>query len=164
MGLFSFLFGKNNQRQSPQIQSIYPQGAVLKVQSGILPTIQADKIVLGKGEVCHFIERAIIITEKKIRTTKHVGGSYHFGGGFTMHSGDSVSTPTVEPEYTKGIFYITNQRVVFVATKNGFDKQIKKITAITPYSNGIDLQYGSKTYSLFLPDGDIAKHVLDLIL
>ena len=51
-----------------------------------------------------------------------------------------------------------------MATKNGFDKQIKKITAITPYSNGIDLQYGSKTYSLFLPDGDIAKHVLDLIL
>ena len=50
MGILSFLFGGGNQQpQPPQIQSIYPQGAILKLQSGVLPTIQADKLILGAG-------------------------------------------------------------------------------------------------------------------
>ncbi len=31
--------------------------------------------------------------------------------------------------------YITNQRIVFQATKWGFDKTYRYLTAITPYSN-----------------------------
>ena len=165
MGLLSFLFGGgNNQPQKPQIQSIYPQGAVLKLQSGVLPTIQADKIILGKGEACHYVDRAIIVTERKCRQSSHRGGSFRIFSGAYYHVGETDSKPYYEPEFTNGIFYITNKRIVFVAKKNGFDKEIAKLTAITPYSDGIELQYGNKTYRLIVPDGDVPKHVLDLII
>ena len=166
MGLFSFLFGKktNQQQQFPQIQSIYPQGAILKLQSGVLPTIQADKLILSAGEKCHFVDRAIIVTERKCRHSKRNGGSFRIFSGAYYHTGETVSVPFTEPEYTNGIFYITNKRIVFVAQKNGFDKDIKKLTAITPYSDGIELQCGDKTYRLLVPDGDVPKHVLDLIV
>ena len=164
MGLFSFLFGNNKVQQPPQIQSIYPHGAVLQVQSGKLPTIQADKLVLKKGEVCHFVDRAVIMTEKRLKKSQHMGGSYHIFKGTTLHVGDTVSEPIYEPEYTQGIFYITNKRTVFVATQNGFDKKVDDITAITPYADGIDLQCGSKTYILFLPDGNLVNTILKLII
>ena len=70
----------------------------------------------------------------------------------------------VEPEYTKGILYFTGRRIVFVARKFGFDQKISKLTAVTPYANGMELQFGNKTFTLLLPDGTIAKAALDLIL
>ena len=165
MGILSFLFGEGNQQpQPPQIQSIYPQGAILKLQSGVLPTIQADKLILGAGEICHYVDRAIIVTEKKCRQSQHQGGSFRIFSGAYYHTGGTISKPFTEPELTNGIFYITNKRMVFVARKNGFDKEIKKVTAITPYTDGIELQYGNKTYRLLVPDGDVPKHVLDLII
>ena len=77
MGLFSFLFGNNYQpHRLPHLQSIYPQGAILKLQAGVLPIINADKLVLDTGEVCHFVDRAVIVTEKKCRESHHVGSSF----------------------------------------------------------------------------------------
>lgn len=165
MGILSFLFGGGNQPpQPPQIQSIYPRGAILKLQSGVLPTIQTDKLVLGIGEICHYVDRAIIVTEKKCRQSQHQGGSFRIFSGAYYHTGGTVSKPFTETELTNGIFYITNKRTIFVSRKNGFDKEIAKLTAITPYSDGIELQYGNKTYRLIVPDGDVPKHVLDLII
>ena len=84
--------------------------------------------------------------------------------GYTAHLGHSESVPISEPEYTKGIFYITNERVIFVAKNHGFDKKIKNLTAITPYTDAIGLQFGSKTYNLLLPDGETPKLVLDMLI
>ena len=165
MGLLSYLFGAKNQtQQPPQITSIFPQAAGTKLQAGVLPTVVVDKIILGKGEICHYVDRAVLMTEKKMRKSQHVGGSYRIFSGSYLHTGDTISEPVSEPEFTKGYFYITNKRTIFVAAKNGFDKEIKKLTAVTPYSNAIDLQYGSKTYILFVPDGDVPKHVFDLLI
>ena len=165
MGLLSYLFGGNSQpQQPPQIISIYPQPAVTKLMAGVLPVVTVDKIILGKGEVCHYVDRAVLMTEKKMRKSQHVGGSYRIFSGSYLHTGDTISEPVSEPDFTKGYFYITNKRTIFVASKNGFDKEIKRITAITPYSNAVDLQFGSKTYILFVPDGNVPKHVFDLLI
>ena len=58
---------------------------------------------------------------------------------------------------------MTNQRIVFQATEWGFDKQYRYLTAITLYSNGCEMQFGSKTYCLIVADGSILNHVLKLI-
>ena len=53
---------------------------------------------------------------------------------------------------------------MFVAGKNGFEQKLSKLTAVTEYSNAIELQFGNKTYRVLLPDGCLAKDVLDLII
>lgn len=63
----------------------------------------------------------------------------------------------------KGILYITNKRVILQCKDNGFDKLHRYLTAIKPYSNGIELQYGNKTYSLIVPDGALVNEVLRLV-
>lgn len=84
--------------------------------------------------------------------------------GFTYNRGESKSVPEYEREYTKGILFFTDKRIVFVAGKNGFEQKLSKLTAVTEYSNAIELQFGNKTYRVLIPDGCLAKDVLDLII
>lgn len=150
--------------QPPQLTSIYPTVAVNKVNSGKLPTIVADKIILQNGEVCHFVDVAAVVTEKKRRMTTHMGGSYHIFKGYTAHLGQSQSIPVSEPHYTRGILYVTNQRIIFVARENGFDKKIKALTALTSYSDGVSLQFGGKTYAVMLPAGTVVHTVIGRLI
>lgn len=62
-----------------------------------------------------------------------------------------------------GILYITNQRIVFQATEWGFDKTYRYLTAITPYSNACELQFGNKSYCMVVANGNITNQVLQLI-
>lgn len=164
MGILSTLFGIIPPEQPPELNTIFPAAAVQKIRSGSLPIIQADKIILSAGEVCHFVDMGAALTEKKKYRRVHSGGSYHMWKGYTAHLGHSESVPISQPEYTKGVFYITNKRVIFVAAKNGFDKKLDKITAVTPYTDAIGLQFGSKTYNILLPDSETAKLTMDLLL
>lgn len=165
MGIFTNLFGSNPLvAKPPELHSVFPQVAWQKIQSGKLPTIQSDKLILNAGEICHFVDVAAIVTEKTRYKSRRVGGSYRIWRGFTMHTGDSTSVPITEPEYTKGILFITNKRIVFFAEKYGFDQKIIKLSAKKIYSDAITLQFGNKTYGLLLPNGDIVQAVLDLIL
>ena len=63
----------------------------------------------------------------------------------------------------RGILYITNQRIVFQATEWGFDKTYRYLTAITPYSNACELQFGNKSYCMVVANGNITNQVLQLI-
>lgn len=165
MGIFSSLFGGNPPiKQPPTLQSIFPTQARALVAQGKLPTLQTDKLVLGAGEVCHFVDMAAIVTEKKYYKSERTGASYRVWKGFTMHTGDSTSVPVTEPEYTKGVLFFTNKRIVFVANKYGFDQKIAKLSAKSFYSDAVELQFGNKTYVLMLPDGDIAQSTLGLII
>ena len=57
----------------------------------------------------------------------------------------------------------TNQRVVFQAKEWGFDKTYRYLSAITPYSDACEMQFGNKTYCLIVADGNLLNHVLKLI-
>lgn len=85
------------------------------------------------------------------------GDRVYFGGG--------TSSPIEEivTEQFKGILYVTNHRVIFVNKNNGFDKTFKNLSAVTPYSNAIELQFGSTTYSLLVPDGVLLNDVFKLV-
>lgn len=45
----------------------------------------------------------------------------------------------------------------------GFDKTYRYLTAITPYSNACEMQFGNKSYCLIVADGSVVNHVLQLI-
>lgn len=163
MGLFGKLLGENKAAVPPQLRSIYPPSAAMKIRQGILPEIQSDKLLLAKNEKCRYVESGAIITEQKTYRSRHNGGSFRVWKGFTYHRGESKSVPEYEREYTKGILFFTDKRIVFVAGKNGFEQKLSKLTSVTEYSNAIELQFGNKTYRVLLPDGCLAKDVLDLL-
>lgn len=157
-----------NSFNQDNITSILPDIAVNEIINGRLPQINTDTIFLLNGEICHFIDRAIIVKEKK-EITGYEGGStgwsFRVLNGVNYRVGKNKGHPIREivNDKTKGIFYITNIRIIFVAKRNGFDKKIDKITAIVPYSNAISIQIGSDSYTLLMPQSNIAYAALKLL-
>lgn len=168
MGLFSGIFSPNTPTPADEsIPAIMPPGALDQIRRGIVPTMRTDRIMLTQGEICHFSERAILMTEKTQK--RYVGSSSGFSfrvcKGVTYRTGQRRGTP-VEETYTeknKGLLYITNKRIIFVSDKNAFDKKLKSLTAVTPYSNAVQFQFSSKTYTALVPDGGIINALISLI-
>ena len=166
MGLFSDLFSQNNSADE-NIPAIMPAGALDQIRQGIIPTMRTDRIMLSDGEVCHFSERAIIVTEKtrKRYVGRSNGFSFRVCRGVTYRTGQKRGPP-IDKTYTeknKGLLYVTNKRIIFVSDKNAFDKKLKSLTAITPYSNAVQFQFSSKTYTVMVPDGGIINSLISLI-
>ena len=155
MGLFSDLFANTN-REVDSIPAFMPATLINQINSGVIPIVKTNKIMLSNGEVCHFAERAILVTEKIIKhyNGRHNGFSFRVMKGVTYRTGQSRGTPVEEKSTvkTKGVFYITDKRLIFIADENGFEKKLSSLTAITPYSNAVKLQFGNKTTTLLVPD------------
>lgn len=164
MSFLSKILGFIPPEEPPILVSIFPPAAAQRIRSGKLPVIQADKIILESNEICHYVDVAVLLTVKKRYRSSRAGGSYRISKGFTFHLGNSETVPLTEPEYTKGILYVTNHRIIFVANWYGFDQKLKKLTAITPYSDALSLQFGGKSYALLLPDPDTANQAINLLI
>ena len=160
MGLLDFSFGNN----TPTVTSIHPAAARQEILWDPLPRLNTDSIFLKRGEYCVYIDKAILMVDKIKRVHKHHGTStpglfegnrHNWGTGYTKEY--------TETQQFKAILYITNQRVILQCKDHGFDKQYRYLSAIKPYSNGIELQYGNKTYSIIVPEGEIPYRAIQLI-
>lgn len=160
MGLLDFFFGNN----TPTVTSILPAAARQEILCDRLPRLNTDSIFLKRGEYCVYIDKAILMVDKIKRVHKHHGTStpglfegnrHNWGTGYTKEY--------TETQQFKAILYITNQRVILQCKDHGFDKQYRYLSAIKPYSNGIELQYGNKTYSIIVPEGEIPYRAIQLI-
>lgn len=106
------------QPSTPQIQTALPEMVIQEYKKGNLPVLNASKIFLKKGEVCHYFDKAIY--EKKIvkkRTVRRNNG-YSMPGLFKgtrvhMGGGTSDTVENVSYDSIKGILYITNKRIIF---------------------------------------------------
>lgn len=166
MGVLSELFGLDSAQAPapPPMSSVLPDAAVSIIQSGSLPSLNTSSLIADDDEVCHFVDKACLVTE----TTKtryegtHGGFNIRIAKGLTYRTGRHRSNPVKEkvPEYTPGYLYITNKRVVFVARERSFEKKLKSVTAATTYSDAIGIQFGSKTFNLLTPLPEIAAAVL----
>lgn len=162
MGFLDAILGSGNHR--PMVTSILPIAAKQEIMSGRLPILNTNQLFLKKGEKIHYIDKAINLEIKKIKRYKHVG---HSGPG--VFKGNrynvGVSKPLEFTEYVhhRGILYVTNQRIVFQASEWGFDKTYKYVTAISPYSDGCEIQFGNKSYNIFVADGNLLYRVLQLV-
>ena len=162
MGFLDLLF--RSQNRTPTVTSILPDVAIQEIRRGRLPQLNTDSVFLRNGEYCHYIDKAIMAKEKT--SISYSGSGYSVPGlfkGHRMRASRGRRIENVSTEYFKGILYITNKRVIFQAKKNGFDKQHRSLSAIKPYSNGVELQYGNKAFSLLVYDGDLVDKVLKSI-
>lgn len=158
MGMFFY-------KQQMQIaDSILPAAAKLEIMANRLPQLNTDRVFLKKGEICSYIDKAILNVKVKKRIVRHVGhSSPGLFKGARINTGFSKPDEYTETKQQKGILYITNKRVIFQAGENAFDKQHRYLSSIEPYSNAVLLQYGQTTYELIVPDGAVIDYVLKLI-
>lgn len=168
MGLLSWLFSKPTVPELPRVTSILPSAAQQEIMAGRLPVLNTDTIFVQKGERIHYIDKAILLKEKTKRQYRTKSAGYSVPGlsknsRFSFGSGTAEPVEEVITEQFKGILYVTNKRVIFVNKDNGFDKAYRYLSAVTPYSNGIELQYGSKTYSLLVADGVLLNQVFKIL-
>ena len=161
MGFLDAFFNKN---QIPTVTTILPDAAKREIWAGRLPILNTDNVFLKTGEKIHLIDKAINLEEKHVKEAVHYG---HSGQGLfkgtRYNVGRAKPVEHIESVQHRGILYITNQRVIFQAKEWGFDKTYKYLTAITPYSNAIEFQFGNKTYQMIVNDGSTIYQALQLI-
>ena len=167
MGLIENILVINSCEKQPQLESIVPSQAEQLIINNQLPQFNTKTIVLAKNEVCHFIDKALLIVEKVERKNKkqYIGGSYKLTKNIRIYSGQSNNVPveSIKTEYEDGIIYITNKRIIFSSKKNVFEKKINNLTSIMPYSNAVGLQFGNHVYNLILPKPYLMVQVLHIL-
>lgn len=160
MGLLDFFFGNN----TPTVNTILPDAARQEILNDRLPRLNTDSIFLKKGEYCCYIDKAILLVDKTKKVYRHHGTSTPGLFEGNRHNwGTGTSKEYTETQQFKAILYITNQRIILQCKNQGFDKAYRYLSAMKTYSNGIELQYGNKTYSIVVPDGEIPYRVIKLI-
>lgn len=158
----------NPQSTTPTVPSVLPGVAKQQILSGQLPILNPNNLFLKNGETCHFADRAIYEkrTVSKKRVRKNAG--YSMPGlfkGTRVHVGGGNSEYVEDIKYStiKGVLYITNKRIIFVAGTDGFDRKTEELVAVTPYANCIEFQFSKETFKMFVPDGNLPHIVLKLI-
>jgi hypothetical protein len=160
MGLFDDLF---HQPQNTIQQSILPVAAKQEILNGRLPHINTSNIILRNGEFCCYIDKAILNIYRTKRYYDHIGGSRKgLFGDYRVNYGRGIPREYNVTDQQKGFLYLTNKRLIFLAQKNAFEKKHISLTSIETYSNAVVLQYGSKTYTLIVADGEVVNRVIQL--
>lgn len=134
-----------------------------QIQAGVLPVLSGVPVVLSEDEVAHFFAPARrYITKKKAvgRTGSGGGVSVRVAKGVSLRTGGGASQ-TVYDDVTDvfdGQIVLTNRRIVFLASQNGFDCKLNTISAIVPEGDLIMIQAGAKSYRLAVAlQGHFAK-------
>ena len=161
MGLLDAILGKN---KVPTVISILPVAAKQEILAGRLPILNTDKLFIKKGEKIHYIDKAINLEIKTNKTFAHIGRTTPgLFKGNRINAGIAKPIESTELVQHRGILYVTNQRIVFQASEWGYDKSYKDLTAINPYVDACELQFGSKSYNMIVADGNLLNQTLQLI-
>lgn len=118
----------------------------------------------SKNQKIHYIDKAVNLEIKTVRQYGHVGRSTPgLLKGNRWNVGVAKPIESTELVQHRGILYVTNQRIVFQASEWGFDKSYRYLTAINPYTDACELQFGNKTYNMIVADGNLLYQTLQLI-
>ena len=161
------LFGVHLSEDAPQLQSLVPQRISNEIMTGQLPKFNPSTILLGKNETCHFMDKAALAVKQKERSysSRRSGSSYKVTKNWTMHNTHGTTRPIDQEwfEFKEGVVFVTNERIIFVAPEHGFEKKIKNLTAVIPYTDAVALQFGSQTINLMMPQSQLMAMVLQMV-
>jgi hypothetical protein len=158
-------FGNKQPATPTAVSSILPDVAKNEIIGGRLPQLNTDRIFLKKGELCHYIDKAILLVPKTRRSYHGTRIGIPIPGLRGVRLSHGVMNPQEHQyhEHINGILYITNQRTVFEAKSNGFSKPHTSIVSIMPYADAVDMQYGTKHFCFMVPNGTIIEMVHNIL-
>ena len=161
------LMGIKLSEDPPQLNSLVPQRISNEIMSGQLPRFHPSTIMLEQGESCHFMDRAALVLKRKEKSYQsHRNGSgYKVSKRWTIYSTNGRTTPVVQEwyEYKEGVVFVTNKRIIFIEPDSGFEKKLRNLTALIPYSDAIGLQFGGQVITLLLPQATLMASVLRML-
>ena len=123
---------------------------------------------LRKDEACYFEGEGFSYHTKDVvsgyrRTSS--GSSVRIMRGYSLHSSNGQSDvirQTVKTEYP-GRLFITNERIVFLAERYGFDIGFDKLSNITVYNEYLEVFAGSRFYRVFTPHTVFIRDLITLM-
>ena len=169
MGFFDLFFGQPQaQNNTPIIFSNMDQDAKDTIERGQFPSIDTSEIYLQKNEVCYYADNARLMNEKTVKDYMRKLSGVQMPPILGLHVGygkyQKVQTGEhVEREFFDGRLFVTNKRMIFLEKEQGFDKRHTSISSIKAYSNAIEIQYGARTYSIFVPDGYLLNDLFEML-
>ena len=123
---------------------------------------------LNPGEACYFEGEGFSYHSKDIvtgyRSSSH-GSSMRVMRGYSIHRSNGQSNAvrkTVTTEYP-GRLYITNERIVFLAERYGFDIGFNKLSNITMYNEYLEVFSGSKFFRVYTPHCIFIRDLITLM-
>lgn len=127
--------------------------------------IAESNLILSENEVCHYfgaVEHRVVKNRVVGHKADTAGVSLRVAKGVTIRKGgvkgEAIRGDVVEK--TPGKLTVTDQRIVFGSAKSNFEKKLSAITAITPYTDGIEIQFGANGYQFLTPNGEYINDIL----
>ncbi len=123
---------------------------------------------LNFGESCYFEGEGYSYHSKEIvtgyRSSSH-GRSIRVMKGYSIHRSNRQSNAIRETETTEysGRLYITNERIVFLAERYGFDIGFNKLSNITMYNKYLEVFSGSKFFRVYTPHCVFIRDLITLM-
>lgn len=140
------------------LNDIHESSSEQITQSDRFPIISTNSIYLQSGEKCYF-EGLVQLVESKIQKEYIHKSMGHSTPGLLKGNrwGSGISWSKEIGEHTEtqvysGMLYVTNKRTIFIEKMKGFDKKHTSISAINEFYDGLEIQYGSKTYVIMTDD------------
>lgn len=123
---------------------------------------------LRPDEACYFEGEGFSYHTKDVvsgyQHSSH-GSSMRVIRGYSIHRSNGHSAAvrtTVKTEYP-GRLFITNERIVFLAERYGFDIGFDKLSNITMYDEYLEVFAGSRFYRIFTPHTVFIRDLITLM-
>lgn len=162
--IFKEITGNN----SNNVKSLMSKEILGMINRGQLPNISIKNINLKEGEICHYADSGYTYKDKTI-TTGYTGRSSGINvkltKGLSYRTGGTGSKAIRETQRTTyaGTLVVTDKRVIYISTKDSFDKTFDKITSIVELEEGVLIQIGSASYAIIIPTHSEFMKVFNMI-
>lgn len=167
-------FAKKDYSQDDMLSGNYRAGTILMLgdmsASDKLDEIELRNVSmkLRRDEACYFEGEGFSYHTKDVvsgyKRSSH-GRSMRIMRGYSVHRSNGQSDvirKTVKTEYP-GRLFITNERIVFLAERYGFDIGFDKLSNITMYDDYLEVFAGSKFYRVFTPHCIFIRDLITLM-
>ncbi|SHE62309.1 hypothetical protein [Clostridium fallax] len=139
------------------------------IDSGQLIIIQTNDFIYKPNEKCYYASngtRLITKNETVGYTGKSSGITLRIAKGLSYRTGGGRSRPIKGNVnyFFDGSLFITNQRIIFISPKNGFEIPLNKITAIQIAKDGLNFQVNGKNYLLILEKQEYPYTIINILI
>ncbi len=146
----------------------FPEGQARLIDSGRLPNRSHPRVDLHEFEVCHFYVPGsrIIFTplpdtmkmDPSRLAVRYSGGSYYY-----IVRPQEILMPADIENKIEGELIITSQRMIFLASENGFEVPLQRVTLLDCSAHLIDFQVRQRRYTVQTEAACYAEKVLMLL-
>lgn len=144
-GILFALWAKRGNRPAPL--------RVFNPEDGLQPIIPTN-LITHKDELCFLMVPASAAHSKEVTvgySGRSSGVSVRVAKGITLHTSGSKGVPVKRNVMEKypGTLYVTNEHIVMVSQKYGFEKKLNSLVSATQYRDGLAFQFGNTSYLVF---------------